>query len=65
MDLFFFLYRQLQRFLNVEFPPATLRNSNGIMQVPWEYTPQVRNYKQPADASLSIGRSALILEEIA
>jgi hypothetical protein len=35
----------------VEFPPATLRNSNGIMQVPWKYTPQDQNYKQPADAA--------------
>jgi hypothetical protein len=35
----------------VEFPPATLRNPNGIMQVPVEYTPRVQDYKQPADAA--------------
>jgi hypothetical protein len=44
----------------VEFPPATLRNSNGIMQVPWKYTPQDQNYKQPADAASIVIRITLI-----
>jgi hypothetical protein len=49
----------------VEFPPATLQNSNGIMQVPWEYTPRVQNYKQPSDASSTLDRNTLIEDEIA